>query len=168
MIDFVKVGGRIAEYRKRAGMRQDELADKLFVTRQALSKWENGLSVPSIDTLCELSKLFRVSIEEILGLFDGELIDVDENDIFCGHDRSFIISKIVGGELQVDIPDVFYQMSPAERMYVLKFIKEGKLCVNLEKLNAKLTPSEQRYLGGFNYEICESDNRRQRVLSNGR
>lgn len=168
MIDFVKVGSRIAEYRKRAGMRQDELADKLFVTRQALSKWENGLSVPSIDTLCELSKLFRVSIEEILGLFDGEPIDVDENDIFRGHDRSFIISKIVECELQVDIPDVFYQMSPAERMYVLKFIKEGKLCVNIEKLNAKLTPSEQRYLGGFNYEICESDNRRQRVLPNGR
>ena len=160
MIDFVKVGGRIAEYRRRAGMRQDELADKLFVTRQALSKWENGLSVPSIDTLCELSKLFRVSIEEILGLFDGEPIDVDENDIFRGHDRSFIISKIVSGELRVDVADVLYQMSPAERMYVLKFIKEGALSVNHEKLYAKLTPSEQRYLGGFNYEICESDNRR--------
>lgn len=168
MIDFVKVGSRIADCRKRAGMRQDELAEKLYVTRQALSKWENGLSVPSIDTLCEISKLFEVSIEELLGLFDGQQIDVDENDIFRGHDRSFIISKIVSGEIKVDLPDVFYQMSPAERMYVLKHIKEGKLPVDKERLYARLTPSEQRYLGGIYYEICESDNRRQRVLPNGR
>ena len=95
MIDFVKVGMRIAEHRKRLGMSQEELADRLFVTRQAISKWENGTSVPSIDTLSEISKLFSVSFEEILGLFEKPVLDVDERDIFKGHDRSFVISKIV-------------------------------------------------------------------------
>ncbi len=147
MIDFVKVGARIAEYRKKAKMSQEELAERLYVTRQALSKWENGTSVPSIDTLCELSKIFSVSFEEILGLFENEAMQVFEDDIFRGHDRSFVISKIVSGELTVNIPDVFYQMSPAERMYILKFIKEGKLPVNQDELCAKLTPSEQRFLG---------------------
>ena len=70
MIDFVKVGMRIAEHRKRLGLSQEELADKLYVTRQALSKWENGTSVPSIDTLSQISKLFSVSVDELLGLFD--------------------------------------------------------------------------------------------------
>ena len=59
MIDFVKVGARIAEYRKKSGLSQEELAERLFVTRQAISKWENGTSVPSIDTLCEISKMFK-------------------------------------------------------------------------------------------------------------
>lgn len=148
MIDFVKVGMRIAEYRKTMGLSQEELADKLFVTRQALSKWENGTSVPSIDTLSELSKIFKVSFEEILGLFEKDKIEVDENDIFKGHDRSFIIEKIVKGEIKVNISDVFYQMSPAERMYILKHIKENRLKLKKRELWVKLTPSEQRYLGG--------------------
>ena len=148
MIDFVKVGMRISEYRRRAGLSQDALAERLFVTRQALSKGENGTSIPSIDTVYELSRIFGVSFEEILGLFENEKISVDENDIFKGHDRSFIISKIVSGEIKVNIADVFYQMSPAERMYILKYIKEGKLKVKIRELKVKLTPSEQRFLGG--------------------
>ncbi len=153
MIDFVKVGMRIAEHRKRLGLSQEEMADKLYVTRQALSKWENGTSVPSIDTLSEISKLFSVSFEELLGLFDKKKLDVDENDIFRGHDRSFILSKIVSGEVNVKIHDVLYQMSPAERMYILKHIKEGELKANPRELWVKLTPSEQKYLGGTIYEI---------------
>ena len=153
MIDFVKVGMRIAEHRKRLGLSQEELADKLYVTRQALSKWENGTSVPSLDTLSQISKLFSVSFEELLGLFDKEKLDVDENDIFRGHDRSFILSKIVSGEVKVKIHDVLYQMSPAERMYILKHLKEGKLKASPRELWVKLTPSEQRYLGGTIYEI---------------
>ena len=164
MIDFVKVGMKIAELRRRERLSQGELADKLFVTRQALSKWENGLSVPSIDTLCEISKMFAVSIEELLGLFDNERIEVSEDDIFRGHDRSFVLSKIVEGKIDVNIPNVFYQLSPAERMYILKYIKEGRITADRDELWVRLTPSEQRYLGGTVYEICEGDNRRKRVL----
>ena len=72
MVDFVKVGIRIAEQRRKHGMSQDELAERLFVTRQAVSKWENGISVPSVDALCDISKIFSVSFEYILGLFEGE------------------------------------------------------------------------------------------------
>ena len=152
MIDFVKVGERISACRKRMGLSQEELAERLYVTRQAISKWENGTSVPSIDTLCEISKLFGISFEEILGLFDNEKIEVDENDIFRGHDRSFIVSKIASGEISVKLDEVFYQMSPAERTYILKHIKEGKLKTEMSELWVKLTPSEQRYLGGMIYE----------------
>lgn len=168
MIDFVKVGMKIAELRRREKLSQGELADKLFVTRQALSKWENGLSVPSIDTLCEISRMFAVSIEELLGLFDNERIEVSEDDIFRGHDRSFVLSKIVEGKIDVNIPNVFYQLSPAERTYILKHIKEGRIVTDRRELWVRLTPSEQRYLGGTVYEICESDNRRKRVLPKGR
>ena len=49
------------------GMSQDELAEKLFVTRQAVSRWENGETVPNTETLKLLSKLFDVSINTLLG-----------------------------------------------------------------------------------------------------
>lgn len=151
VIDFVKVGARIAECRKKNGLSQEELAERLYVTRQAISKWENGTSVPSIDTLCEISRMFKISFEEILGLFDNEKLEIDKKDIFRGHDRSFIISKIVSGEIKLNIHEVFYQMSPAERMYILKNIKEGNLKTRMDELWVKLTPSEQRYIGGM---IC--------------
>ena len=57
----------IYELRIKNGMSQDELAEKVFVTRQAVSRWENGDTVPSTDTLKLLSKLFNVSINTLLG-----------------------------------------------------------------------------------------------------
>ena len=53
--------------RTKSGMSQDELAEKVFVTRQAVSRWENGDTVPNTDTLKLLSKLFNVSINTLLG-----------------------------------------------------------------------------------------------------
>ena len=57
----------IRELRTKSGLSQDELAEKVFVTRQAVSRWENGETTPSIDTLKLLSKLFDVSINTLLG-----------------------------------------------------------------------------------------------------
>lgn len=146
MIDFVKVGERITAYRRRANLSQEELAAKLFVTRQALSKWERGMSVPSIDTLTEISKLFQVSFEEILGLFDREELVLSPTDIFRGHDRSYIVERIANGEVRVELADVFYQLSPNERMYVLRAVREGRVLTDIKMLYPKLTPPEQRYL----------------------
>ena len=53
--------------RTRKGLSQEELAEKVYVTRQAVSRWENGDTVPNTETLKLLSKLFDVSINTILG-----------------------------------------------------------------------------------------------------
>ncbi len=55
------------ELRTKSGMSQDELAEKVFVTRQAVSRWENGETVPNTETLKLLSKLYNVSINTLLG-----------------------------------------------------------------------------------------------------
>ena len=57
----------ILELRTKKGYSQEELAEKLFVTRQAVSRWENGETVPNTETLKLLSKLFDVSINTLLG-----------------------------------------------------------------------------------------------------
>lgn len=53
--------------RTQKGLSQEELAEKIFVTRQAVSRWENGETFPNIDTLKLLSKFFNVSINTLLG-----------------------------------------------------------------------------------------------------
>ena len=55
------------ELRTKKGLSQDELARELFVTRQAVSRWETGETVPNTDTLKLLSKFFNVSINTLLG-----------------------------------------------------------------------------------------------------
>ena len=57
----------IQELRMKHDMSQEELADKIFVTRQAVSRWETGETVPNTETLKSLSKLFDVSINTLLG-----------------------------------------------------------------------------------------------------
>ena len=57
----------ILKLRTDRDMSQDELAEKLFVTRQAVSRWENGDTVPNTETLKLLSALFDVSINTLLG-----------------------------------------------------------------------------------------------------
>ena len=57
----------IYELRTKNGLSQDDLAEKVFVTRQAVSRWENGETVPNTETLKLLSNLFSVSINTLLG-----------------------------------------------------------------------------------------------------
>ncbi|MBQ7335750.1 MAG: helix-turn-helix domain-containing protein [Clostridia bacterium] len=67
MFDTVHVGKKIAELRKKNNMTQLELADALAISFQAVSNWERGNSMPDISKLPELSELFHVSIDELLG-----------------------------------------------------------------------------------------------------
>ena len=57
---------KLCELRKNKGLTQEELAEALYVSRTAISKWESGRGYPSIDSLKEISKFFSVSIDELL------------------------------------------------------------------------------------------------------
>ena len=57
----------IAQLRTKNGMSQAEIAEKVFVTRQAVSRWETGETQPNTETLKLLSRLFDVSINTLLG-----------------------------------------------------------------------------------------------------
>lgn len=59
-------GEKIKSERKRRGWSQEELAEKLYVSRQSVSKWENGQHYPSIETIIKTSDLFGITIDELL------------------------------------------------------------------------------------------------------
>ena len=62
------LGTRLADLRKRHGFSQEALAEKMGVSRQAVSKWERGESTPDTDTLIELAQLYNVSLDELAGI----------------------------------------------------------------------------------------------------
>ena len=64
----VTLGKRIAANRKRLGLTQDQLAEKLGITAQAVSKWENDLSCPDISILPKLADIFGISVSKLLGI----------------------------------------------------------------------------------------------------
>lgn len=57
----------ILDLRKKLKLSQDEFAARLFVTRQAVSRWETGETIPNIDTLKLIAKTFDISVDELLG-----------------------------------------------------------------------------------------------------
>ena len=69
---------KLQKLRKSRSMTQEELAEALFVSRTAISKWESGRGYPSIDSLKEISRFFSVTIDDLI--CSDEIITVAEND----------------------------------------------------------------------------------------
>ena len=57
---------KLQELRKRKGLTQEELAEKLYISRTAISKWESGRGMPSIESLKAISKFFAVTLDDLL------------------------------------------------------------------------------------------------------
>ena len=62
----MEIGKQIQKYRAAVGMSQEELADRIYVTRQTLSNWENEKTYPDINSLLRLSDLFHISLDELV------------------------------------------------------------------------------------------------------
>lgn len=82
--------------RKRNNLTQEQLAEQLFVSRTAVSKWESGRGYPNLESLKCISKLFSVSIDELLS--NHELIELAETENRANMDR---VSNLVFGALDM-------------------------------------------------------------------
>ena len=76
----MELSKKIYQLRKLAGMTQEQLAEKLNISRQTLSKWENGTSVPDVKSVVRLSVLFHTSLEELL-LEEENHVDEEKTQI---------------------------------------------------------------------------------------
>ena len=76
----MELNNRLLELRKKAGFSQEQLAEKLGVTRQAISKWESGQGNPDINNIIRISKIYNVSTDYLLkGLEPDAKIPSDNN-----------------------------------------------------------------------------------------
>ncbi|NCA95847.1 MAG: XRE family transcriptional regulator [Methanomicrobia archaeon] len=143
MLDVIKIGHRLKALRQNQSLSQEEVAVAIFVTRQAVSSWEMGVSLPTVDSLISLMTIYHSSIEEMLCL--DEQVNVNEN-IFDGHSRPFIIKMIVEGKLKIDLCNVFYQFSKMERSIIIKAVNDKKIQIDLRAFSQVLTKDEKNLL----------------------
>lgn len=79
-----QIGKNIKHHRRSQGMTQDQLAEKLNVTRQAVSNWETGKTQPSIETLTALGEHFGISVEELVYGKTRQAVFSPENQVGAG------------------------------------------------------------------------------------
>ena len=101
------LGTKIAEYRKLKGMTQEQLAIQLNVTSQAVSKWENDLSIPDLPILIELSNIFNVTLDELIKQEKHEVVKIVEP--VCRKSINEMMLRIIvnssdGDKVRVNLP----------------------------------------------------------------
>lgn len=81
----MELSEKLQELRKQKGLTQKELADALYVSRTAVSKWESGRGYPSIDSLKRIAKLYSITVDELLS--GEQLLSLAEEDARQNEDR---------------------------------------------------------------------------------
>ena len=135
MIDSVKIGRAIRTLREKAGYTQKELADQLFLSNMAVSKWESGKSVPDISTLKRLAKILDMDID---GLIDGTATYID--DTWKGILLLDESNEIKSNTILYDKPMIDYQIS----YFLLAGIREILIFCSPEEKDY----IDQRFHGG--------------------
>ena len=94
---------KLQELRKHKGLTQEELAELLFVSRTAVSKWESGRGYPNIDSLKAIARFFGVTIDELLS--GDELLTIAEKDT---EQKENYIRDLVFGLLDISVAVFFF------------------------------------------------------------
>ncbi|MCK9470568.1 MAG: helix-turn-helix domain-containing protein [Bacilli bacterium] len=141
MINLVEIGKYIAELRTSNKLSQQELAEKLYVTHQAVSKWEKGKGMPSIEIMVSLTKLFNITIDQLLRTTVVSLNDFEK--LLTAYPRSYIINQLIQGKLDFKIIDVLYLLNSEEREIIISHIINHHLDVNIVDLLPYLNKLER-------------------------
>ena len=94
---------KLQELRKRKGLTQEELAQQLYVSRTAISKWESAKGYPNIDSLKEISKYFSVTIDDLLS--GEEILNIAEAD---NKQKEKYLKDLVFGLLDIAVATFFF------------------------------------------------------------
>ena len=94
---------KLQELRKQRGLTQEELAQSLYVSRTAISKWESGRGYPNIDSLKAIAKFFAVTIDELLS--GDELLTIAEED---NRQKGKYLRDLVFGLLDCSVAMFFF------------------------------------------------------------
>lgn len=122
------IGMNLKYFRKQGGLSQEELAEKIDVSRQSVAKWESGETLPDIIKCRELANLFGTTIDNLINYsFENEKLVESEND------GKYIFGIVkVGDRGQVVIPkharEVF-KINPGDKLIVLGDANQGGIAL---------------------------------------
>lgn len=139
------IGQKISSLRRERGWTQEELSEKLNVSPQAVSKWENDISYPDITLLPQLAKLFGVTTDELLGcekpahlvkvVPEGQRKDISDLVV------RLVVNSAAGDRVRVNLPmtmlkmgiEVGMSMPEISGAEALKAVDFEKICEMAEK-----------------------------------
>ena len=93
------LGDKLMEVRKKHGYSQQEIADMLSVSRQTISNWESGQGAPALDKACELARIYKISLDELVG---NEVRSMAENQ---KEKDTHVLKKAIGRICILDCSD---------------------------------------------------------------
>lgn len=124
----IKQGDYLKELRTKKGLSQEKLAEQLGVSRQSVSKWEQGYAVPSSDNVLELSKLYGISADDILNCeMPRENSESAESDLKKGTQTEASENKASGEAAEGEIPPQSKNEKQAQNYYPPKKKKHSWL-----------------------------------------
>lgn len=139
MLQSAKVGSFIMDRRKELGMTQQQLAERLHVSFQAVSKWENGITYPNIEILYDLSVVLEVTADEILlgSKRESEGLSYSKAGVDISYTDS--IKQEIAKHLETDDPRVLNGLGPFASLYDIRFpsIREPVLVLKSEEPGSK-------------------------------
>jgi len=101
------IGTRIAEARKKKGLTQDQLAEAMGVSPQAVSKWENDISCPDITLLPQLADYFGISVDDLLrgaGAPEAQMVPEEDRKEFSKMMLRINVLSTKGDKVKVNLP----------------------------------------------------------------
>lgn len=152
MIDLKVIGEVISFHREKKQMTQLDLADRLYVTRQAISKWETGKSIPSIELMVELTNLFNITIDDLL--YGQKPLRDDFSHLINYYPRNYVINQLIQDKIKVKIEHALYLLSPEERTIVITHIIKQNIQVDLRAILPCLSLDERvRIINAFAHQF---------------
>lgn len=139
MLNSIKVGNFIMNKRKELGMTQQQLADKLKVSFQAVSKWENGITYPNIEILYELAIALNVTVDEILVGSEKETEGLSYSKAGIDITYTDTIKREMAKHLETSDVRVLNGLGPFASLYDINFprINEPVLVLKSEEPGSK-------------------------------
>lgn len=139
MLDSRKIGNFIMNKRKALGLTQQQLADKLNISFQAISKWENGTTYPNITILQDLATLLDVTVDEILAGSDKRAEDLSYSKAGVDITYTDTIKKEMAMYLEANDSRVLNGLGPFAALYDIHFpeIREPVLVLKSEEPGSK-------------------------------
>ena len=153
MLNSIKIGNFIMEKRKALGLTQQQLADKLNISFQAISKWENGTTYPNIEILRDLAIVLEVSVDEILAGNERDVEGLSYSKAGIDITYTDSIKKEMAKHLETKDRRVLNGLGPFASLYDIHFpeIKNPVLVLKSEEPGSKQKLAMEY---GYTESIC--------------
>lgn len=143
------LGMRIAFLRKRKGMTQEELAQKMEVSSQAVSKWENDVSCPDIQSLPKLAQILNITVDELLTgkTQEVQLLSPTERKSLDALTLRVRVQSVAGDKIKVNLPMPLVKVALELGMDIIPGVNPGMEGFQNFDLNKVMELAERGLIG---------------------